>query len=387
MVQSIRFKKPVIAALVCFLFLPSLLSAGKDLEISKDFTLFTSKNLQGYLKPLFTTIGESFNAHYYTKAQYDDFWNIGLDISINGAFIPNSQKMYNAELPVAYGNTDVIDNAMLKSGTLSRQIGGTTEEPTIFGGNSFAVFSAPQVPKRSTYSDSRGPIPDSSFKSVAFAEGNNLDFVAGVPAVQLVLGIPTRTEFRFRFWGAPVQDESMIYFGIIVNQQVDHFFNLFGQDSTLGLALNLGYHSLNRDKGVSITSYSVGAHFSKSWDNGFSAFVGAQYEGLSGKFEAVRENNNPDDVANSPYIEVREGRPLAFDIESFNSYRILGGISYRASFAELHADVAWAEQPMVTFGITFWIANFGKKEKVETIERYEEIERIERIKKKEVKQN
>ena len=32
-----------------------------ELKISKDFNVFTSKNAQGYLKPLFTTISESFN--------------------------------------------------------------------------------------------------------------------------------------------------------------------------------------------------------------------------------------------------------------------------------------------------------------------------------------
>ena len=37
-----------------------------ELKISKDFNVFTSKNAQGYLKPLFTTISESFNTGLYT---------------------------------------------------------------------------------------------------------------------------------------------------------------------------------------------------------------------------------------------------------------------------------------------------------------------------------
>lgn len=362
------------------------LQASKDLEISKDFTLFTSKNLQGYTKPLFTSIEESFNSHIFTKAQYADHWSIALDISVNGMIIPDAHKTYDAELPVGYGDEAyTVDNASLKGGNLIRQIGGTFKQPTLYGGTSYGIFSAPQQPTRETYNYEGSSFPDSTFKSVAFAEGNNMSFMSGVPAFQLVAGFPSRTQLRLRFWGAPVQDEFMSYFGILVNQQVDHFFDLFGDDSTLGLAMNFAYHNMSRDRGLSIDSWSIGAHISKTWDNGFTVYGGMQYEDMTGTFEAIRTEYNEDDVVDSPYPEVRIGPPFAplkFDIETFNNFRITGGLSYMAGPVEIHADAAYAQQPVLAFGVTFWIASWGEKvRKQEKIEKFEEIEKIERVNK------
>ncbi len=367
------------------------LKADEYIVVSKDFTLFTSKNLQGYLKPLFTTIGESFNSNLYSTALYENQWRIGLDISINGMFIPDAHKFFDAELPIAYG-TDVVDNAMLKDGKLYRQIGKSISQPTLYGGTSNAIFSAPQNPSGSTFGeDSNGNIIyDSTFKSVAFAEGNNIDFLAGLPTIQLIAGFPIGTELRLRFWTFPLQDQMMTYWAAILNQRIDHIFDLFYPDTTMGIALNFAYHNLDRGKGFNINSFALGLHFSKSWDIGFNLYGGLQYENLSGDFMAIRDTAGikPTDVANNPYIEVRERQPIEFKIESFNNFRFLGGISYRASIFELHADAAWAAQPVVTVGLTIWIAEWGRKyRETKKIERFEEIERIERIKRKEIIQD
>jgi hypothetical protein len=376
MVKNYKFNcfKTVNIILMVFVLVISSAFGAKDLEISKDFTLFTSKNMQGYLKPFFTSIEESFNTNIFTKAQYDEYWNIAFDISINGMFIPDGQKSYDAELPDMYGTT-MVDNAVLYGGDTLRQVGGHFKQPTIYGGHSYAIFSSPQNHK----------YPDTLYKSVAFVEGNNLSFAAGVPVLQLIGGFPTRTQLRLRFWGAPVQDEFLSYFGVMVNQQVDHFFNLFGTDTSLGLALNFAFHNVNRTNGLSINSFAIGSHFSKTWDNGFSAFASLQYENMSGTFEAVRiKTEHPEDVINSPYLEVRNQENLKFDIETFNKFRILGGISYRTGIFEFHGDAAWAQQPILSLGVTFWFASWGQKTREsEKIEKFEEIERIEKIKKKE----
>lgn len=377
----------ILLCLIILLIAPQL-KAGEYLEVSKDFTLFTSKNLQGYIKPFFTTLGESFNSNLYSTALYENQWSIGIDISINGMFIPDAHKFFDAELPIAYG-TDAVDNAMLKDGKLYRQIGKSISQPTLYGGASNAIFSAPQNPTGSRFgTDSNGNIIyDSTFKSVAFAEGNNVDFIAGLPTFQLIAGFPIGTQLRLRFWTFPLQDEAMTYWAAILNQRIDHIFGLFDPDTTMGIALNFAYHSLNRGKGFDISSFALGLHFSKSWDIGFTLYTGLQYENLSGDFKAIRDTAGmrPNDVANNPYIEVRERRPIEFKIESFNHFRFLGGISYRASIFELHADAAWAAQPVVTVGLTIWIAEWGRKYREGSkIERYEEIERIERIKRKEI---
>jgi hypothetical protein len=212
---------------------------------------------------------------------------------------------------------------------------------------------------------SDGKYRDSTNKSVAFAEGRNMNFVAGVPILQVIVGIPTQTEVRLRFWGAPVQDEFMTYWAIGINQQIDRFFDLFSGDRSMGLALHFAYSQMSRQYGIDLSTIAIGAHFSKSWDNGFSAYIGAQYEGLSGSFHAIRVDFDSTDVANSPYEEVRKGQDLKFDFESFTDYRITLGLAYQAGFAELHADAAWASQPILTAGIRLNLGTFGRKDEIE----------------------
>ena len=89
-----------------------------ELKISKDFNVFTSKNAQGYLKPLFTTISESFNTGLYTGANYKKGWSISLDLGIMGMIIPESQKKYQAELPEDFGNSQITQTSHLVGGKL-----------------------------------------------------------------------------------------------------------------------------------------------------------------------------------------------------------------------------------------------------------------------------
>lgn len=374
-------------ALLClmiFLSISSNLSSTEPIKLTKNFTFYTEKNMQGYFKPLITSVGESMNSNLFTRALYPDYWSIGLDISIMGMFIPDDQKYFDAELPLAYGNTSVVKNALLSEGAIIKDVGGTYKQPTVYGGPSTTIFAAPQNKFTKTTSYNGELVPDSSYKSAYFAEGNDISFMAGLPAIQLIGAFPSRTELRLRFLPLPVQNEMMIYWAVILKQQFDHFFNLFDPDDHIGLAVHFAYHSMNRDPGLSLSTFAAGIHASKAWDFGLSAYGGIQYEGLSGEFKAEREKTSvlDFDVMNNPYPEVRKGGPLSFALESFNSFRLLGGLSYRTGIVELHADAAYASQPILNIGLTFWFAEWGKKEeKTESIERYEKIERYERIKK------
>ena len=102
------------------LLMMAFVEVGKadELKISKDFNVFTSKNAQGYLKPLFTTISESFNTGLYTGANYKNGWSISLDLGIMGMIIPESQKKYQAELPEDFGNSQITQTSHLVGGNL-----------------------------------------------------------------------------------------------------------------------------------------------------------------------------------------------------------------------------------------------------------------------------
>lgn len=378
-----KHPKALLCLIVIFFYSTNLLST-EPIKLTKNVTFFTEKNMQGYFKPLITSLGESMNSNLFTRALYPDYWSIGLDISIMGMFIPDDQRQFDAELPIAYGNTNIVKNALLVDGTIIKDVGGTYKQPTVYGGPSTTIFAAPQNKYASSTSYNGRQVYDSTYKSAYFAEGNDISFMAGLPAIQLIGGFPTRTELRLRFLTIPVQNEMMIYWAVILKQQFDHFFNLFDPADHIGLALHFAYHSMNRDPGFSLSSFAVGFHASKAWDFGLTAYGGFQLEGLSGEFKAEREKASvfDFDAMNNPYPEVRAGGPLSFDLESFNSYRLLGGLSYRTGIIELHADAALAAQPILNIGLTFWFGEWGKKEvTTKSIERYEKIERYERIKK------
>lgn len=353
---------------LCMLFAIQAHLCGKDLEVPKTFTQFTSQNLQGFLKPAFTTIEQSLNSNLYTTANYQPQWTVGLDICGMGMIIPSSQKTYTAELPSLFGDNSVAETAELRGGQIRQNFGTQSEQPTIYGGHSTPVFVAPKnhYGSHEYVYDNLGnftSIDDTiMLKSLAFVEGNNIGMMSGIPAVQLILGIPTQTELRFRFFYYPIEGENLTYFTVIANQRIDHWFNLFEDDPLMAIALNGAYHSIKRGSGIDITSWSAGAHFSKGWKSGLAAYGGIQYEEMTGSVELQRKDYTAGEQLDSPYPEIRFGKPIKVDIESFTNFRALAGMSYKAGAVELHADAAWASQPTITFGITFWFVRAGKDE-------------------------
>ncbi|GAB1430762.1 hypothetical protein MASR2M18_15960 [Ignavibacteria bacterium] len=331
---------------VAFICAATVAKAGDSLTISREFNLITSKNASGYFKPLFTTIGESFNSNAFTVARYARQWRLGLDISVCGMIIPSSQTTYDATLPDEYGNTSITQTAERRGGTETRNTSGTVSQPTVYGGVSTPTFSAPQT-----------GIPPSEIpkqpSTVAFMEGNNISFMSGLPAIQIGLGLPTRTQLKFRFATFPLQDVSTTYFGIMGSQQFNHLVGLFADDSLIGVALNAGYHSLARNQGISISSFAVGLHGSKTWESGFSLYGGVQYENLSGSITLVREKDFSI-ISKSPYSEIRNQEDLKMDVASFTDMRVGAGISYKTGILELHADAAYASQPILAAGFTLW---------------------------------
>jgi outer membrane protein OmpA-like peptidoglycan-associated protein len=336
-----------------FVLLPALLLSQNDIEINKEFSLFTSKNAAGYFKPLFTTFGESLNTGLHTTAFYSNGWSLSLDISAMGMFIPESQKNFDAELPDLYGYDDITKTAELRDGKFNTSLSGFTRQPTIYGGKSNPVFAAPQ---------NHFP-PDSFYKTVAYAEGNNISFMPGLPVFQLVAGFPTRTQLRLRFLTATLLNEPLTYYTVALNQNIDKFFELFPEEYNMSLAANFAYHSISRDPGIDISSLAAGVHFSKAFDFGLSLYTGFQYEGFNGSFYAVKEDYNENDILNSPYEEVRNGDPLSFDIESFTNFRLLGGVSYNIGAFDFYADAGYASQPVIRAGMTIWFIKNKDKEK------------------------
>ncbi len=328
-----------------FIILSFMAYSQNEIEVNKEFSLFTSNNAQGYFKPMFTTLGQSLNTGLHTTAFYSNSWSLSIDISAMGMIIPQSQKNFDAELPGLYGYDDITKTAELRDGSINSSLSGFTRQPTIYGGKSNPIFAAPQ---------NHFP-PDSFYKTVGYAEGNNISFMPGLPVVQLIAGFPSRTQLRLRFFRLNFLDEPLTYYTIALNQNIDKFLELFPEEQNMSLAANFAYHSISREPGIDLSSFAAGVHFSKKFDFGLSLYSGFQYEGLNGSFYAIKDDYNEDDILNSPYKEVRNGSPLAFDIESFTSFRLLGGVSYNIGAFDFYADAAYASQPVLRAGVTVWM--------------------------------
>ncbi len=329
--------------------------AGDKIEVSKEFNLFTSKNLEGYMKPFFTSIEESINANLFSNVYLKDCWSVGLDISVSGMFIPNSQMTFDAERPEDFGNTGIVRTAERREGQTLKDYTDDNIQPTIYGGHSTAIFAARQNPW----------YPDSMNKTVGYVEGNDISFMAGLPALQLTVGLPSRTEVRVRFLMLNVSGEPLTYWGVSLAQQIDQFFGLFDPEKQMALSVYGAYAKATRDASIDMGTYSLGAAFSKTMDFGLTFYAGLQYENMTGTFEATRDKEDAEEYNDSPYEEIRNLEDINVDITSFNKFRGLLGIAYQIGMLELHADAAWASQPILTAGITFTFGEWGASKDLE----------------------
>lgn len=339
-------KRLLLFFLVMFITIIPLSSLkSNDLEITREFTLITSDNATGYLKPLFTTIGEGLNTSLYNTAYHSNGWSFGFNLSLVGMLIPDSHKNYDAKLPDLYGNPVRVKTAGMHDGRLIENFKGTIQQPTIYGGNSYSIFASPQ-----------GAFPpDSFYKSVGFLEGNNIGMMPGLPILQMYIGLPTRSELRFRFLTLPVQDSPLTYFTIGANQNIDKEFGLQEPDNPLSYGLTAAFHSISRPQGISISSFAFGVNASNKFSDEFQVYGGLQFETFSGNIELIRTDFNPNDVVNSPFSEIRNGENLKIDVQSYNFFRLTAGASYDLPIIRLHGDISWAAQPVFNFGVSLKI--------------------------------
>lgn len=342
-------------------FASNCLLADDYLEVTKDFTQFNSKNFEGFLKPLFTTIEQSFNSNSYCRSVYQEKWAFGIDLSVLGTFIPDAQKSFDAVLPDSYGDYSKVVVSESRNGTIRTNFGLKTSQPTVYGGIATPVFANAINHDGKTVFMRNGVeyiVDDTAlYKSIGFVEGQGISFMSGLPALQLALDMPWRSELRFRFIFAPVKNKLLSYLGFLYNQQFNHWFNWFKDDPLMGLAFNAAYHTLSRDPGISMQSWAFGVNFSKGWDNGLTLYSGLQYEDITGEIEVRKTALDPGETIESPYPEIRFAEPIKINVETFTNFRFTGGISYRYSIFELHGDFAIASQPSLNAGVTFWLSS------------------------------
>lgn len=317
---------------------------AKELVISRNFVLFTSKNLQGYLEPLFTTLEQSFNSSLFGSNYLDGKWSFSLGLSVSNMIIPDNQKHFDAELPDGFNSEQITLTSQIRGGNIIYSVYKPNWQPTVYGGSSIPIFSAPQ----------EHSFPDSIYKTVAYPEGLGINFMLGLPVVQLIVEYPMFGEFRFRFFSIPVQQESLVYFTLAFNQRIDHFFKLFGRDKSKSLAVHFALHRLFRQTSIDITSYAFGLNIMHSWSRNVLGYIGIQIEDMWGKFKALKDTVGlQEDVINSPFMELRNAKPIEFNFTTFTKFQIRGGMTFLFPVVSLSLDLSYASQPMFTLGLNF----------------------------------
>lgn len=331
-----------IALVVFWAFNFSNLDA-KDIIVSRNFVLFTSKNLEGYVKPLLTSLEQSLNNFLYGTSNLNSKYRLSLNFGFSSMLIPDEHKWFDAEVPEGFYDTSATLTAQIRENEVLKKLYKPNKQPTIFGGSSYPIFAAPQ----------NHIYPDSFYKTIAYPEGLHLDLMIGLPILQLIFETPLRNEFRFRFLTIPIQGESFVFFSIALNQRFDHWFRLFEFDKSKNLNFHFALHRMYRGVSLDLTSYAFGLNASNQFNKRILGYFGIQYERLFGHFKAIKDTSGLyQDVINSPFQELREARPIFINFNSFTKLQIKGGLLFAFSLGFLGFDLTYATQPMISL-------NFG----------------------------
>lgn len=319
---------------------------AKDIVISRNFVLFTSRNLEGYLQPLFTSIEQSLNNSLYGTSNLDGKFRVSLNITLSSLLIPDSHKWFDAEVPDGFYDSTATITSQIRDGKIVSKIVKPNKQPTIFGGSSVPIFASPQ----------NHAYPDSVYKTIAYPEGLHLDIMFGLPVIQMIFETPLKNEFRLRFLTFPIQGESFVFFSLGINQRIDHFFDLFGFDKAKNLNVHAVLHRIYRGTSFDLTSYAMGINASNQFNKNLLGYIGIQFEDLTGHFKAIKDTSGlNNDIINNPFLELREARPIEITFKTFTKWQIKGGLNFNFSFGFLNFDLSFASQPMVSVGFGFYL--------------------------------
>ncbi len=338
-----RFRNILLIFVSITFFQSNLFSKG--FVLSKDFTLFTSRNLEGYLKPIFTTLEQSLNNSLFGTSLPDGKFRFTLNLSVCGMIIPDEHKSFDAEVPPGFFDSNAAKVAQYRNGEIYRYVIKPNIQPTIYGGSSTPIFSAPQ----------NHNYPDSTYKTIAYPEGLHIDFMAGLPVLQSIIETPLRNEIRFRIYVEPTGDETFVYFTIGLNQRFDHLFDLFGLDKDKALSFHFALHRMYWGDFFDLTSYALGINAMQRWGN-LCGYLGFQFENMNGFFKAIRDTTGfREEIVDSPFPELREARPIIVSLSTFTKFQLKGGFTLSFLFGFLNLELSFATQPMISAGFGLFI--------------------------------
>lgn len=343
--------------LACSAVSPHVQADDRPFTLNEEFSYATKGNLEGYLKPAFTTIAEGQASSLFTSINLSEEFRVGLDINYNVLIIPDSQRSFSAKLPDSYSSFTRSSNAKLESADEDRDLYPSVDQPTIYGGQATPIFSAEKS--------------DTNAKSVVFLSGNDRSWMPTIPAIGLSFNLPSQTELRFRYAGFSFDEStetevmpgifvpdtisrSTSFFTVSATQQLDDLLEIFENDTNIMLGVNVAYSSISVSGIYESSVFSMAAIGEYAADEMFSLTGFLQFEATSGELNVVREAGS--EITDSPYEELRDPENVDFSMDAAGENSLRFGVGAHGHFGPLvlSATAALATQPVFTLGGTIW---------------------------------
>ncbi len=289
--------------LILFTFILCLSSTAFS-QIQDKISQFGETNIEGFAKPIATTLGSALNSGTYYTADYPTLF--GFSISFRGMFvlIPNSQKTFTPTVPSGY----------------------TADEPTstIYGPkDGGAVYGGPNG-------------------YITYPGGFD---ISNVPVVFPQLsGSILGTELMIRYVpDIKINDKKLSFFGVGLSHSISRYFPLLPID----IAAQILYSKITISDLFNVKDFAANIHASKTFGL-FTAYGGLQYENTGVDINyTIKGDPNSGDPA------LRNDKNISVNFTGDNHIRFTLGGALRLGVFVINADYGIGSQSVVSGGLSF----------------------------------
>ncbi|MBN2857999.1 MAG: hypothetical protein JXN63_06335 [Candidatus Delongbacteria bacterium] len=285
----------IIAAAPVFQYL----TAGVDEVLS----FMSKKNVEGYIKPLVTSLGVGLNSGMYHNAEVSEKISGGFSMRALIIFIPEDQKSFTPYLPAGY-----------TSGSTS----------TVYGGD----------------------------PGYAYGTGGFVSYPGGFEVDNLPMGFPQMTlawkgtELSAKF--IPTQKigterEEFYFYSFAIKHEVTRYFKKLPFDG----AVQFGIGKMKFSDQLDFDNFVINLIASRKFGL-FTIYGGTGFQStrVDANYSITGDPDNADP-------ELREAKDVSLTIKGDNSLGITAGTSLRLGFFVLNADYTYNSQSVISTGMSF----------------------------------
>ncbi|MBN2857959.1 MAG: hypothetical protein JXN63_06125 [Candidatus Delongbacteria bacterium] len=290
-------KKMITSIAICILLFSKSLSAGVDDVLS----FVSEKNVEGYLKPLVTSLGVGLNSGMYRGAKVRDDFSFGFSFSGMFVFIPEDQKTFDPYVPEGYTSVNTA---------------------TVYGSDPGYVYG------------------DGGY--ISYPGGFDLDNLAlGFP--QVMLGWKG-TEVTAKFIPTLKVGESGEEF-YFYTFSAKHEFTRYLENLPVDGAFQVGFGKIKFSDQLEFNNLALNLIASKNFG------ITTLYGGLGYQTTEVEANyaitGDPDNA--DPGL--RLAKDVSINIKGDNGFGITAGAALKLVFFVINADYTYNSQSVITTGL------------------------------------